>query len=49
MNGELIYFCLMLLGWFFLVGWAVALVAACAVVFREGSGDDRLEALRSIP
>jgi hypothetical protein len=43
MNGELIYFCLMLLGWFFLAGWALALVATCAVVFREGAGDDRLE------
>jgi hypothetical protein len=43
MNGEVIYFCLMLLGWFFLVGWTVALVTACAVVFREGTGDERLE------
>jgi hypothetical protein len=43
MNGEVIYFCLMLLGWFFLAGWALALVAACAVVFREGASDDQLK------
>ena len=46
MNGEVIYFCLMLLGWFFLAGWALALVAACAVVFREVPSDDRLEGYR---
>jgi hypothetical protein len=44
MNGEVIYFCLMLLGWVFLVGWALALVAACAVVFREQATDDGVRA-----
>jgi hypothetical protein len=35
MNSELLYFCLMGLGWLFLIGWAVALVTACAIAFRQ--------------
>ena len=30
MNSEIVYSVLMGMGWFFLVGWAVALVVACA-------------------
>jgi hypothetical protein len=33
MNSETVYSFLMGLGWFFLLGWAVALVVACASVF----------------
>ena len=35
MNSEMVYSFLMGMGWFFLVGWAVALVVACASVFRQ--------------
>lgn len=35
MNSEILYWCMMGLGWFFLVGWAVALLGACAVAFRR--------------
>jgi hypothetical protein len=35
MNSEMVYSFLMGVGWFFLVGWAVALVVACASVFRR--------------
>jgi|HubBroStandDraft_6_1064221.scaffolds.fasta_scaffold07161_2 uncharacterized RDD family membrane protein YckC len=35
MNSEIVYSVLMGMGWFFLVGWAVALVVACASVFRQ--------------
>lgn len=35
MNSEMLYSFLMGVGWFFLVGWAVALVVACASVFRQ--------------
>ena len=35
MNSELVYSVLMGMGWFFLVGWAVALVVACASAFRQ--------------
>jgi hypothetical protein len=38
MNSEVVYSLLMGLGWFFLVGWAVALVATCASVFRRDAG-----------
>jgi len=38
MNSEFLYFCLMGLGWIFLGGWAVALVTACAIAFREEHG-----------
>jgi hypothetical protein len=34
MNSELVYSFLMGVGWFFLVGWAIALLVACASVFR---------------
>jgi hypothetical protein len=34
-NSEMVYSFLMGMGWFFLLGWAVALVAACASVFRQ--------------
>jgi hypothetical protein len=34
-NSELVYSFLMGIGWFFLLGWAVALVVACASVFRQ--------------
>ena len=36
MSGDILYFCLMGLGWFFLLGWALALVAACTIAFRQG-------------
>ena len=35
MNSEIVYSVLMGMGWFFLVGWAVALLVACASVFRQ--------------
>jgi hypothetical protein len=35
MNSEMVYSFLMGVGWFFLLGWAVALVVACASVFRQ--------------
>jgi len=34
MNSEMVYSFLMGMGWFFLIGWAVALLVACASVFR---------------
>ena len=34
MNSEMVYSFLMGMGWFFLVGWAVALLVTCASVFR---------------
>jgi hypothetical protein len=34
-NSEMVYSFLMGIGWFFLIGWAVALVVACASVFRQ--------------
>jgi hypothetical protein len=34
-NSEMVYSFLMGMGWFFLLGWAVALVVACASVFRQ--------------
>jgi len=37
-NSEMVYSFLMGMGWFFLVGWAVALVVACASVFRQDRG-----------
>lgn len=36
MSSDILYFCLMGLGWFFLLGWALALVAACTIAFRQG-------------
>jgi len=33
MNSEVVYSLLMGMGWFFLVGWAVALVVTCTSVF----------------
>jgi hypothetical protein len=38
MNSEVVYSFLMGMGWFFLVGWAVALVVTCASVFRQDRG-----------
>ena len=38
MNSEMVYSFLMGMGWFFLLGWAVALVVACASVFRQDGG-----------
>jgi hypothetical protein len=35
MNSEMVYSFLMGMGWFFLLGWAIALVVACASVFRH--------------
>jgi hypothetical protein len=35
MNSELMYSFLMGVGWFFLAGWALALLVACASVFRN--------------
>ena len=35
MNSEMVYSFLMGMGWFFLLGWAVALVVTCASVFRH--------------
>jgi len=35
MNSELMYSFLMGVGWFFLVGWAIALLVACASVFQK--------------
>ena len=35
MNSEMVYSFLMGMGWFFLVTWAIALLVACASVFRR--------------
>ena len=35
MNSELVYSFLMGIGWLFLISWAVALLVACASVFRQ--------------
>ena len=35
MNSELMYSFLMGVGWFFLVGWAISLLVACASVFQK--------------
>jgi hypothetical protein len=35
MNSELVYSFLIGIGWFFLMGWMVALVVACMSAFRE--------------
>ena len=35
MNSELMYSFLMGMGWFFLASWALALLVACASVFRS--------------
>lgn len=34
MNSEVVYSFLIGMGWFFLVGWALALLVACVSVFR---------------
>jgi len=44
MNSEMVYSFLMGMGWFFLIGWAVALLVACASVFRR----DRTVQLASV-
>jgi hypothetical protein len=38
MNSEVVYSVLMGMGWFFLVGWAIALAVTCASVFRQDRG-----------
>jgi hypothetical protein len=35
LNSELVYSLLIGMGWFFLMGWAIALVVACAAAFRK--------------
>lgn len=35
MNSEMVYSFVMGMGWFFLLGWSVALLVACASVFRQ--------------
>ncbi len=35
MNSELVYSFLIGMGWFFLMGWAIALLVACASAFRQ--------------
>jgi len=35
MSSEIVYWLLMGMGWFFLVSWAIALLVACASVFRQ--------------
>jgi hypothetical protein len=35
MNSELVYSFLLGIGWLFLISWAVALLVACASVFRQ--------------
>ncbi len=44
-NSEIVYSFLMGMGWFFLSGWAVALVVACTSVFRQ----DEKEKLVGVP
>jgi hypothetical protein len=46
MNSELMYSFLMGMGWFFLLSWAVALVVACASVFRQDRGGVQLAGSR---
>lgn len=40
--SDVVYFCLMVLGWFFLLGWSVALLTACAIAFRQEIIAERL-------
>ena len=47
MNSELMYSFLMGMGWFFLLGWAVALLVACASVFKQDRGAVQLAGSRS--
>jgi hypothetical protein len=54
MSSDILYFCLMGLGWFFLLGWALALVAACTIAFRQSppvqsAGSGPAAGLRSVP
>jgi hypothetical protein len=46
MNSELMYSFLMGMGWFFLLSWAVALLVACASVFRQDRGGVQLAGSR---
>lgn len=40
MTSDVIYFILLGVGWFFLLGWILALATACALAFRrEPDGD----------
>jgi hypothetical protein len=41
MDGEGLYFCLMALGWLFLIGWTVVLVTACTIAFRQHPASGR--------
>lgn len=34
-DSEMVYSFLMGMGWFFLLGWAFALIVACASVFKQ--------------
>jgi hypothetical protein len=46
MNSELVYSFLIGMGWFFLLSWAIALLVACASVFR-GDGTAQLAGARN--
>lgn len=46
MNSELMYSFLMGMGWFFLLSWAVALLVACASVFKQDRGAVQLAGSR---
>jgi hypothetical protein len=39
--SDVVYFCLMALGWFFLLGWSIALLTACAIAFRQEISAER--------
>jgi hypothetical protein len=43
--GEIVYIFLMALGWFFLLGWSIALLTACAVAFRKDVSVDTYPSL----
>jgi len=47
--SDVVYFCLMVLGWFFLLGWSVALLTACAIAFRQEIIAERLGHMRQGP
>jgi len=40
--SDVLYFCLMVLGWFFLLGWSIALLTACAIAFRREISAERM-------
>jgi hypothetical protein len=47
--SDVVYFFLMALGWFFLVGWSVALLTACAIAFRQEIIAERLGHMQQGP